>query len=63
MGNHDYLNTTKADKACAPNPAVFQLQGFPYTRYNEIAAVMYPRKSIRRSGKLDAICKAFNIPL
>jgi hypothetical protein len=37
---------------------------FPYTRYQEIAAVMFPEEihpEVRE--KLDAICLAFNIPL
>ena len=65
LGDHEYLNTTKArTKLLPPILDAAGLQGFPYTRYNEIAAVMLPEEihpEIRE--KLDAICKAFNIPL
>jgi len=65
LGNHEYLNTTKArTKLLPPILDAAGLQGLPYTRYNEIAAVMLPEEihpEVRE--KLDAICKAFNILL
>jgi predicted ATPase len=65
LGEHEFLNTTKArTRLLPPILDAAGLQGFPYTRYNEIAAVMLPEEihpEIRE--KLDAICKAFNIPL
>jgi hypothetical protein len=65
LADHEYLNTTKArTKLLLPILDAAGLQGFPYTRYNEIAAAMLPEEihpEVRE--KLDAICKAFNIPL
>ena len=65
LGDHEFLNTTKArTRLLPPILDAAGLQGFPYTKYNEIAAVMLPEEihpEIRE--KLDAICKAFNIPL
>ena len=65
LGDHEFLNTTKArTRLLPPILDAAGLQGFPYTRYNEIAAVMLPEEihpEIRE--KLDAICRAFNIPL
>lgn len=65
LGEHEYLKTTKArTRLLPPILDAAGLQGFPYTRYHEIAAVMLPEEihpEIRE--KLDAICRAFNIPL
>lgn len=65
LGDHEYLNTTKArTRLLPPILDAAGLQGFPYTRYHEIAAVMLPEEihpEIRE--KLDAICRAFNIPI
>ncbi len=60
-----FLISTKARVDLIP-PALEAAGIFniPYTKYNEIAAVMLPEEihpEIRE--KLDAICKAFNIPL
>ena len=60
-----FLISTKARVDIIP-PALEAagLFNIPYTKYNEIAAVMLPEEihpEIRE--KLDAICKAFNIPL
>ena len=60
-----FLISTKARVDLIP-PALEAagLFNIPYTKYNEIAAVMLPEEihpEIRE--KLDAICKAFNIPL
>ncbi|MFH1672735.1 MAG: ATP-binding protein [Pseudomonadota bacterium] len=60
-----FLKSTKARVDLIP-PALEAagLFNIPYTKYNEIAAVMLPEEihpEIRE--KLDAICKAFNIPL
>ena len=65
LGAHEFLNTTKArTRLLPPILDAAGLQGFPYTRYNEIAAAMLPEEihpEVRE--KLDAICKAFNISL
>jgi hypothetical protein len=65
LGNHEFMNTTKArTRLLPPILDASGLHGFPYTRYHEIAAVMEPDEihpEIRE--KLDAICRAFNIPL
>lgn len=62
LADHEYLNTTKArTKLLPPILDAAGLQGFPYTRYNEIAAAMLPEEihpEVRE--KLNAICKAFN---
>ena len=65
LADHEYLNTTKArTKLLPPILDAAGLQGFPYTRYHEIAAHMLPEEihpEVRE--KLDSICQAFNIPL
>jgi len=57
----NYLRTTKARTDILPKILdAAGLQGFPYTRYHEIAASMLPEEihpEVRE--KLDAICKAF----
>jgi hypothetical protein len=65
LADHEYLNTTKArTKLLPPILDAAGLQGFPYTRYNEIAAAMLPEEIHPEvSEKLDAICKAFNLTL
>jgi len=60
-----FLISTKARVDLIP-PALEAagLFNIPYTKYNEIAAVMLPEEihpEIRE--KLDAICRAFNLPL
>jgi hypothetical protein len=63
LGDHDYLNTTKARTTILP-PALTAagLPGLPYTRYHEIAALMRPEEihpEVRE--KLDGIMKAFGL--
>jgi hypothetical protein len=63
LGDHDYLNTTKARTTLLP-PALTAagLPGLPYTRYHEIAAVMRPEEihpEVRE--KLDGIMRAFGL--
>lgn len=60
-----FLISTKARADLIP-PALEAagLFNIPYTKYNEIAAVMLPEEIHPEIlEKLDAICKAFNIPL
>jgi hypothetical protein len=63
LGDHEFLNTTKArTKLLPPLLDAAGLQGLPYTRYHEIAALMNPEEihpEVR--GKLDAIQKAFRL--
>ncbi len=61
LGNHDYLNSTKARTQILP-PALSAagLPGLPYTRYHEIAALMRPEEvhpDVRET--LDVIVRAF----
>ncbi|MHB8845221.1 MAG: ATP-dependent nuclease [Nitrospirota bacterium] len=65
LGDHAFLNTTKArTKLLPPILDAAGLHGFPYTRYHEIAACMLTGEIHPEiKEKLDAICKAFNIPL
>jgi hypothetical protein len=61
LGDHPYLNTTKARTDLLP-PALTAagLPGFPYTRYHEIAAVMLPEEiHAEIPEKLDGIMRAF----
>jgi AAA domain, putative AbiEii toxin, Type IV TA system len=63
LGDHEFLNTTKARTRLIP-PALDAagLQGFSYTRYAEIAAMMQPEEihpEVRE--KLDDIQRAFNL--
>ena len=63
MGDHNFLNTTKARTRLIP-PALDAagLFGFPYTRYAEIAAAMQSNEVHPEVGeKLDAIQRAFNL--
>jgi hypothetical protein len=63
FGDDPYLSNTKARTDLLP-PALTAagLPGVPYTRYNEIAALMRPEEihpEVRE--KLDLIQKAFNL--
>jgi hypothetical protein len=61
LGDHAFLNTTKARTALLP-PALSAagLPGLPYTRYQEIAAVMRPNEIHPEAvEKLDGLLKAF----
>jgi hypothetical protein len=63
LGDHDYLNTTKARTTLLP-PALTAagLPGLPYTRYHEIAAVMRPDEIHPEVvEKLDGIMRAFGL--
>ncbi|MBA3468341.1 MAG: AAA family ATPase [Herpetosiphonaceae bacterium] len=62
LGDHDYLNTTKARTQLIP--PILHAAGLdtPYSDFNEIAAVMLPEEihpEVRE--KLDAIQQAFNL--
>jgi hypothetical protein len=62
LGNHDYLNSTKARTALIP-PILEAggLPSFPYTRYAEIAARMLPHELPSEvTAKLDAILGALS---
>lgn len=63
LGDHDYLNTTKArTKLIPPLLNAAGLIDIPYTRYHEIAAEMQPTEihpEVRE--KLDAIQEAFGL--
>lgn len=63
LGNHDYLNTTKArSNLIPPMLEAAGLAGIPYTRFHEIAAVMTPEEIHPEvKDKLDAIQKAFGL--
>lgn len=63
LGEHHYLNGTKARTALLP-PLLDAagLHGLPYTRYHEIAALMLPEEIHPEVvEKLDAICLAFGV--
>ena len=63
LGDHEYLNVTKARTRLLPpllNAA--GLHDLPYTRYYEIAALMLPEEIHPEVvEKLDAICRAFRV--
>jgi hypothetical protein len=63
LGEHEYLNVTKArTKLIPPALDAAGLTGFPYTSYSEIAAFMKPEEIHPEvKEKLDAIQKAFNL--
>ncbi len=63
LGDHAFLNTTKARIALIPPAlAAAGLPGVPYTRYHEIAALMEPQEIHPEvKEKLDAIQKAFRL--
>ena len=63
LGDHPFLNGTKARKEILP--PVLNAAGIPdlpYTRYHEIARVMFPEEVHPEVvEKLDAICRAFGV--
>ncbi len=63
LGNHEFLNVTKARKRLLP--PLLEAAGIhdlPYTRYHEIAAQMLLEEIHPEVGeKLDAICRAFGV--
>ena len=61
LGDHEYLNTTKArTKLVPPLLEAAGLVGIHYNRYHEIAALMRPEEIHPEvKEKLDAIQKAF----
>ncbi|MCP4040578.1 MAG: hypothetical protein GY731_01310, partial [Gammaproteobacteria bacterium] len=63
LGEHEYLNTTKArTKLLPPALEAAGLLNVPYTSYHEIAAVMTSEEIHPEvKEKLDAICLAFGI--
>ena len=63
LGNHEFLNTTKArTRLIPPLLDAAGLHGLPYTRYHEIAAGMFPEEIHPEVvEKLDAICRAFGV--
>lgn len=63
LGDHDYLNTTKArTRLIPPMLEAAGLAGIPYTRFHEIAAVMKPEEVHPEvKEKLDAIQRAFGL--
>ena len=63
LGDHEYLNTTKArTRLIPPLLDAAGLHGLPYTRYHEIAAGMFPEEIHPEVvEKLDAICRAFGV--
>ena len=60
LGDHEYLNVTKArTRLLSPLLEEAGLHGLPYTRYHEIAALMYSEEIHPEVvEKLDAICRA-----
>ena len=63
LGDHEYLNVTKArTRLLPPLLDAAGLSGLPYTRYHEIAAAMLPEEIHPEVGeKLDLICRAFGV--
>ena len=63
LGDHEYLNVMKArTRLITPMLDTAGLQGLPYTRYHEIAALMLPEEIHPEVvEKLDAICRAFGV--
>jgi predicted ATPase len=63
LGEHDYLNATKArDSIIGKSLQAAGIHNMPHTRYNEIASLMKPEEihpEVRE--KLDAIQKAFSL--
>ena len=61
LGDHDYLVEAKARlRLLPPLLEAAGLHGLPYTRYQEIAALMRPAEIHPEvTEKLDAICRAF----
>jgi len=63
LGDHAFLNATKArTELLPPALAAAGLPGLPYTRYQEIAAVMRPDEIHPEViEKLDGIMRAFGL--
>ena len=63
LGEHEFLNATKArTRLLRPLLDAAGLHGLPYTRYHEIAALMFPEEIHPEVvEKLDAICRAFGV--
>ena len=63
LGDHEFLNTTKArTRLLPPLLEAAGISGLPYTRYHEIAQRMLPEELAPEIGeKLDAICRAFGV--
>ena len=63
LGDHEFLNVTKArTRLLPPLLAAAGLHDLPYTRYHEIARVMFPEEIHPEVvEKLDAICRAFGV--
>ena len=63
LGDHEYLNVTKArTRLLSPLLDEAGLHGLPYTRYHEIAALMHSEEIHPEVvEKLDAICRAFGV--
>ena len=63
LGDHEYLNVTKArTRLIPPLLETAGLHGLPCTRYHEIAASMRPKEIHPEIvEKLDAICRAFGV--
>lgn len=61
LGNHEYLNTTKArTRLLPPLLEAAGISDLPYTRYHEIAQTMLPEELHPEIvEKLDKICRAF----
>ena len=63
LGEHEFLNVTKArTRLIPPLLEAAGIHGLPYTRYDEIAAGMFPEEIHPEVvEKLDAICRAFGV--
>ena len=63
LGDHEYLNVTKArTRLIPPLLEAAGLGDLPYTRYHEIAELMLPEEIHPEVvEKLDAICRAFGV--
>ena len=63
LGEHEFLNVTKArTRLIPPLLEAAGIHGMPYTRYDEIAAGMFPEEIHPEVvEKLDAICRAFGV--
>ena len=61
LSDHAFLNRAKArTEILSPLLEAAGLHGLPYTRYHEIAALMWPAEIHPEvTEKLDAICRAF----